>query len=496
MALFGRKTPEAPKPTGADINAALNDARFTKFLNKYPERIELTDNNAAEIQERYQRFQEVKSVITEVKGILTEEINRQTGLRVRANEIDSKAQDHLETLAIEQPENFDRIKQSITEYREIRDQLEQTRTELKERTKEHETNKEVFGNVRKVGALKRWTSLGLKPEEREAINAARERGFSAKLLIRGDRRLNQEAAGVSQTESREKTETDTFKAKKQELLDAMQAGDWAFQIAQEMIAERYSQENLENLDQGNVDDYNRMMETADDGEELFNYFEKMEDQSGFEQALNAMAEKRATEAIKKAVENVNLSNGQFDRMERALGKYLKGEDEMGRIGTKTKSESREFVANTIQGLYAEHVNSSDEDQKSKSWLIERVLIQNGITPDANFRPSTTGAAETTPPEQQAAPETTTDNPQGSGSPRETEESPFEDIGDATGANEPPAEHKVEPETPAPDQTPPGPEPQVTVDNTTPPPATPDAEFRTNPTPEQPSQDPFNNPYGN
>lgn len=372
---------------GKDIDQMLNDKKFVDFLTKYKDRIE----NAEQIRERYERFQQVGGVIKEVQGILADEFSRElstgeTKISINPTEIEG-ARDYIEDLAVNNESEFDNVLNTIREYHRTNEEAARTQQEINQRFKELEQKEKTLGEVRQMNGFKRWIRLGMNDREKQAIREAK--GF--KLDIRHPQ--NSELALDTERNNAEiqisaelKPKMEAFNEVRVELMTLLGEKTGALQLAKDKLTKKFTSSmgtSLKDVDRA-AQMYADYSAGEDEGKFTFDYLEGVEgfNREEYVKQLNDEAEARVTAEIKNAIEVSPLVHGQqFSKLETAIEKYSKRE----RLGTKDQEQSKDFVLGVVHEMYSRYANAYQEPQKrSKSFLLQRILIKNNVNPREDF----------------------------------------------------------------------------------------------------------------
>jgi len=392
---FGKK--EAPQPQQEEIKEtgdqtiekALNDPGFTEFLSKYPNRVELSDENAEEVKSRYERYQQVGKTIKEVQTVLASEMSSEistesTSLRINPSEIEG-VKDYLEGLAINDEAAFDQILKDIELYKALDQETDQLQAEIDQKMEALEKREEALSKVKATGTWKRWTGLGLKPEDRKSYEDARKMDLHIRRTNISERELDDEQLEVEEKESELNKKIEDFNGIRGKLMSSLGEQTGALQVAKDKLTKHLNEgfgTSLSDIDKLQ-NHYNELDDDYWNGELSFNYFDNEGfDKLEFAKKLDQEAEERVTEAIKNAVTTSPIINGQMSRLESTLNPYLSRE----RLGTKDQSESKEFVLGVVHELFAEYAKAYQEpDKRNKSWLLQRILEKNGVQANENFK---------------------------------------------------------------------------------------------------------------
>jgi hypothetical protein len=394
---FGKK--EAPQPqqeetkeTGDQtIEKALNDPGFTEFLSKYPNRVELSDENAEEVKSRYERYQQVGKTIKEVQSVLAKEFSNEIStdalkISINPSEIEG-ARDYLEDMAVNNEGEFDRILETIQEYHATSQAADEAIEEVKQRFEELEKKQETLNDVKEISGFKRWTRLGLDEREKQAIADAKKLKLNVRSPQKSEQRLDREGYLANRQVEWDVTDKlNEYDKVRMELMISLGENTGALKLAKDKLAQKLTESigtSLNDVDKASSA-YNQMEGDFYNSDLTFDYLGSNPDfdRIDYMKKLNEESENRVTEAIKSAVTTSPVINGQMARLESTLDPYLKRES----LGTKTQNETREFVLGVVHELFAEYVKAYQEpDKRNKSWLLQRILEKNGIQSNENYK---------------------------------------------------------------------------------------------------------------
>lgn len=392
----GKETPvpeqvEETKDAGTDINKALNDPGFTEFLSKYPNRIELSDENAEEVNARYERYKQVGSTIKEVQSILAKEFSTEVStdalkISINPSEIDG-ARGYLEDLAVNNEGEFDKILETIKEYHATSEEADKMIAEVQTRLKAHEQKSATLDKVNDIHWIKRWSGLGFNEREQQAISDAKKLRMGTRMTNVEADKLNEEGDSVLAKAEVELTgKLEDYDRVRMELMLSLGENTGALKLAKDKLAGKLNESmgtTLADVDKASSA-YNQIEGELSDQDLTFDYLGSNPDfnKIDYVKKLNEEAESRATEAIKNAVVVSPVMNGQLSRLESTLDPYLKRES----LGTKTQDETKEFVLGVVHELFAEYAKAYQEpDKRNKSWLLQRILEKNGVKANENFK---------------------------------------------------------------------------------------------------------------
>lgn len=390
-----------------NIDEMLNDKGFTEFLGNYKDRIDLSNENADQIQERYQRFKQVGSTIKEVQNILAQELSNETGVKISGSEI-IDARKYLEDMAVNNEGEFERTLETIKDYHRISEQTDQLIEEVSQRFKDLEQKQGTIDEVKQISGFKRWVRLGLNERQGQAIANAKALKLDVHHPEKSDLALEREGASATrQVEGMLTQQLNKFDEVRMELMTSLGENTGARKLANDKIAQKLTESigtSLSDVDRASSM-YSEYSANEDEGELTFKYLEGTEgfDRKEYEKQLNEESESRVTKEIKTAVEQSPLTQGkQFSQLESALDKYTKRET----LGTKNQEQTKQFVLGVVHEMYSRYAidpkRFQNKDTMSKSFLLQRILIKFGVSPKEDYAKATIEAEERKRQEDEAA----------------------------------------------------------------------------------------------
>lgn len=379
-----------------DIDEALRKDEFLAFLEGYPDAESVT-NDPAELEKRFNVFEQKKELTRDVRQVCREEIERDIGLKLSDEEL--KVMDELvDETAIRNPDEVLRIAEVARVYKENNETIAELEKRIAQQGGEVHMGRKweelrTARGGKEAEFIEAWNEGGKLSTKFLATLEAVAATFSGKDDNRyrhlrlthlrdeaesGGGRINEEIKKIDdqikyleQIAELKKSADESFKklrvelmggltppaeviaavrGKAQEKLIAMVEGVWAaFTFEKAEKAEAY---------------FRQLEKVAK--EKGANYLEGI-DTSEFIKKLHAFTYEEAAGQIETAVNKAALGMGKYAALEKSLEKFITKE----KIGAREGTEVKEFVTETLQGIQ----KKLDSADKTKKILLSRLLVK-------------------------------------------------------------------------------------------------------------------------
>lgn len=379
------------------IDSALHNEEFLDFLAKYDEskQLEMTDENEAELAQRFEVFEHKNELTKDLKGLYRNEIAEDTGLKLEDEDL-AAVEEEIEKTALENPEEIERLIDQHKEFQEGPERIARKEKELKElggreelagKASGLETREEVleaakktlgFFNVKNSPLVGRWFQ---QPAERAARKRTKEEYGVALKPKNVEQELGKIAEELEKTKGvistidtaqteKERLEGEYAKVRKMFLQDFEPVKAIAA-VAKERVHSKllaFAQgEDLKTLEAGQV--YLDKLKNAKDVMGI-EYLEGLKIKEGekeaeFQEQLDKMIDAQLYSDMEGAVEKLLLKKTSFSQMEKTLAAFLAKEKKIGsREGDRAKEALRKIFGDLV---------AREKDTKKKI-LLKRIYF--------------------------------------------------------------------------------------------------------------------------
>lgn len=372
---------EAPKPE-FDVENALNDAEFLRFLAKYPDSESLVEGeaNAAEIEKRFEAYRAKDIAVEELQKLYQKEIYQDCGVELNARDLVG-IRSAIEREAIEHPERvrglleearlFRELPQKIAEAdREMQDIIERERAKFGDRDSLAEVQGTLVTVEQMQGSEKDLPLIGGLFRSREESDARKKVVEEYKLELREVSsqldRLEKEFATIDELQALRSAVHAQYTRVREFFFHEFEPAETITKQARQRVQARLRdladpEKDLSTLDRAQQD-FDKLK--GEDGELQLDYLRGM-NRERYQQELDKALEARIAQDMRDAVEGVSLGNGALTRLEGALRSYL----ERGRLGSKEMGGVRDFLRKTFTEFAASDI------EKEKKILLKYILLR-------------------------------------------------------------------------------------------------------------------------
>ncbi len=346
---FPVPTPEAIEQAGkiSRFEETLNNPEFLKFLSSYPdaESLELTNENAEEIEKRHEAFMFKEWARDGLKDLYTEEIYKKAGLEIKEKEKRKEFKfldEYLEKEAIETPELVKLIAENLQQYRGFNEKIEKETLNLdllifvSGYKPEYESLKAIAPQAILEKVLKE-TKL-LKEEKLKTVGWREFFNIKSSELI-GWFFRNKEDEMLRQT-TMEKLESDiellelTKEARqrlelaKKFLIETLPTGKMVREKVQKKVAKIFGDflnpESEKGLKLENLQDAKKYLKELERTDDALKLLEKT-DKEKLSEELDRLIENKVTEELIFAIYDKKLNPRPLEEMEQIIEENLKTE---------------------------------------------------------------------------------------------------------------------------------------------------------------------------
>ena len=388
-----------------DMKKALDNAKFLSFLSKGVDSSDLVMTDIEAISAKFERFEKKEALLGKYKEIFGGKVKSETAgenrVGITLSEADfASVNEYFEEIALNNPEKFSKIEKTLGDFEALPGIIKTLEDAIKERgtpetlgVNREELVKEKYvvdltGQNVGMKRIQRFFDNVFKkksPEyKKQAIaKEAFEKKYGWEKLtsdgVEGiSKDLGDKIAGIDQTisdvkvlEGSLKHAQESFAKLRGELFEGMKGFSEVIKVISRKLAEQVGQLRARETIDGQEMAGKRLGEIKkvnETGEILAGAMNE-DVVSGTGNKIDEKIEELVLNNVSAAVENLNLGNGAYSKLEKSLNSIISKET----LGSKNKEETKIFIVGTLEGVMNDILDPNKEEDKQKKLMLQHII---------------------------------------------------------------------------------------------------------------------------